>query len=74
MNNFEMEGFVAQKKACGTLREKILWQKEEGDAITEYKGMQEEHFLSSWLKEDGKEKQEIMREIGKKTKNNRQKQ
>ena len=40
------------------MRERGEWQKEEGDAVTEYKGMQEENFLSSWLREDGRKKSE----------------
>ena len=32
--------------------------KEEGDVIREYKAMHEENSLSSWLREDGKEKEE----------------
>ena len=41
---------------------------EEGDVIREYKAMQAETFLSSWLREDGKEKEEIIMEKGKETK------
>ena len=31
---------------------------EEGDAVREYKAMHDEDILSSWLREDGKEKEE----------------
>ena len=31
--------------------------KEEGDAVREYKVMHAENFLSSWLREDGREKE-----------------
>ena len=43
---------------------KVLWRKkdwlpkEEGDVIREYKAMHEENFLSSWSREDGREKEE----------------
>ena len=30
--------------------------KEKGDAVREYKAMHEENFLSSWLREDWREK------------------
>ena len=33
--------------------------KEEGDAAREYKTMHEENFLTSWLREDGREKEEL---------------
>ena len=42
--------------------------KEEGDIIREYKAMHENIFLSSWLREDGKDKEERTMEIGKETK------
>ena len=41
---------------------------EEGDVTREYKAMHEENFLSSWLREDGNEKEERIMKIGKKTK------
>ena len=33
---------------------------EEGDAIREYKAMYEENVLSSWLREDGREKKRVV--------------
>ena len=33
-----------------------------------YKALHEEHFLSSWLREVGEEKEQIIMEIGKETK------
>ena len=39
------------------LRERGALPKEEGDAVREYKAMHEESFLSSWLREDGGEKE-----------------
>ena len=61
LNKFDMEGFIAQKGLWNFAREKILRErgalpKEEGDAITEYKAMHEENFLSSWLREDGRDR------------------
>ena len=41
--------------------------KEEGDVTGEYKAMYEENFLSSWLREDGKEKEERKMEVDKET-------
>ena len=63
MNKFEMEGFMAQKGLWNLAREKNLRErgalpKEEGDAAREYKAMHQEHFLSSWLREDGREEEE----------------
>ena len=40
------------------MRERGALPKEEGDAIGEYKAMHEENFLSSWLREDGREEEE----------------
>ena len=40
------------------LRERGAPPKEEGDAVREYKAMHEENFLSSWLREDWREKEE----------------
>ena len=40
------------------LRERRTLRKEEGDATREYQAMNEENFLCSWLREDGKEKEE----------------
>ena len=42
--------------------------KEEGDVIREYKSMHEEHVLSRWLGEDGREKEERIMKIGKEIK------
>ena len=71
---FEMEGFKAQKFFWNLVREKVLQDRgallqEEGDVIREYKAMHEENFLSSWLTEEGKDKEERIRmEIDKETK------
>ena len=45
---------MAQKGLWNLAREKIL---RESDAIGEYKAMPEDNFLSSWLREDGGEKE-----------------
>ena len=63
VNKFEMEGFMAQKGLWNLAKEKILRErgvlpKEEGDAVREYKAVHEENFLSSWAREDGREKEE----------------
>ena len=63
VNKFEMEGIMAQKGLWKLVREKILRErgalpKEDGHAVREYKAMHEEHFLSSWLSEDGRKKEE----------------
>ena len=62
LNKFKMEGFMAQKRLWNLVREKIrdkrALPKEEGDVIREYKATHEENFLSNWLKETGKEKEE----------------
>ena len=42
--------------------------KDEGDLHREYKAMHEENFLSSWLGEDGKNKEERIMEADKETK------
>ena len=73
---FEMEGFMAQKGLWNLSRENVLQDRgalleEEGDVIGEYKAMHEEKFLSSWLREDGKNKEEIIREVGKEAKKKR---
>ena len=41
--------------------------KEEGDVTREYKAMHEENFLSSCLREEGKDKEERKKEIDKET-------
>ena len=40
---------------------------EEDDVTTEYKAMHEENFLSSWLREDEKNKEERIMEVEKET-------
>ena len=40
------------------LRERGALPKEEGDAVREYNALHEENVLSSWLREDGREKEE----------------
>ena len=40
----------------------------EGDVVREYWAMHEENFLSSWLREDGKNKEERQLEADKETK------
>ena len=50
-------------------REKVLqdrgaWPEEEGGVIREFQALHEEHCLSSWLWEDGRNKEEIIREVG----------
>ena len=54
---------MAQKVVWNLAKKKILRErgelpKEEGDAVREYKAMHEENFLSSWLREDVKGKEE----------------
>ena len=61
LNKFEMEGFMAQKGLWNLAREKILRERgalpmEEGDAIREYKAVHEDNFLSSWLREERRER------------------
>ena len=68
LNKFEMESFMAQKGLWNFPREKILVErgallKQESDAIREYKAMNEEISLSSWLREGGREKEERMVEL-----------
>ena len=41
---------------------------EEGEVVREYKGMHVENFLSSWLREDGKNKEEIIMDVDTETK------
>ena len=45
------------------LRGREALPKEEGDAVRVYEGMHEENFLSSWLREYGREKEEGMVEM-----------
>ena len=63
LNHFEMEDYFVQKGLWYLAREKILRERgalpmEEGDATREYMAMHEENFLSSWSREDGREKEE----------------
>ena len=51
----------AKKGVWNLAREKILRErgalpKEEGDTVREYQAMHEDNFMSSWLREDGREK------------------
>ena len=70
----EMEGFMAQKRGLWNLeRNKALQDRgafpmEEGDTIRECKAMYEENFLTSWLRDDGKNKEERIMEANKETK------
>ena len=78
LNKFEMEGFTAQEGLWNLVREKVLRErgalpKEEGDVIGEYKAMHEEKFLSSWLREDGKKREEKKLEMGKENEEERSK-
>ena len=68
----EMEGFMARKGLWNLATEKVLqdrgeWPKQEGDVIGAFQAMREEKFLSRWLRESGKNKEEIIEEIGKET-------
>ena len=61
LNNFEMEGFMAQKGLWNLARENLLqdrgeWPEEEGDDIREYEAMHEENVQRSWLRKDGEDK------------------
>ena len=69
MNKFENGRFYGAKRLVesryrkGGARDKILrergaFPKEEGDAIGAYKTMNEENFLSGWLREDVRVKEE----------------
>ena len=63
LNKFEMEGFMAQKGLWNLVREKVLRERgalpeEEGDITGECKAMHEDIFLTSWLREDGENKEE----------------
>ena len=50
------------------LQDRGVLLKEEGDVIREYEAMHKGNFLSSWLKEEGKDKEAITMEIDKETK------
>ena len=63
LSKFEMEGFMAQKGLWNLVTGRALPEEgERSDVIGEYKAMREENFLSSWLREDGKDKDEIIME------------
>ena len=52
---------MTQKGSWNLAKEKILRDRgelpmEEGDGVREHKAMHEENFLSSWLREDGRER------------------
>ena len=62
-SKFEMEGFMPPRDLWNLAGEKVLQDRGalprgEGHAIREYKAMHEENFLDSWLREDGKSKNE----------------
>ena len=68
VNKFEMEGFMAQQILWNlakekTMKERCAFPKEGGNAVRVYEAMHEEHFLSSWLREDGREKEERMAKV-----------
>ena len=64
---FEIEVFMAQKGLWNLARENILQDRREGDVIREYEAMHEDNLPSSRLREDGKNKEEIVGEVGKET-------
>ena len=71
-NEFVMGAFMAQKGLWNLDRDKMLQDRgtlpmEEGDVIREYKAMPEENFLSSWLRADGKDKEEGKQKLNWKT-------
>ena len=73
LNNFEMEGFMAQKGLWNLARENLLqdrgeWPKEEGDDIREYEAMHEENVQRSWLRKDGEDKRGRRMEAERQTK------
>ena len=75
LNEFEIEGFIAQKGFWNLARQKRLqdrgaWPKEEGDVIREYKAMHEKNVLSSWLRKDGEDKKGRSMETERETKEN----
>ena len=67
-NEFEMEGFVAQQGLWNLAGENVLQDRgalpqEESDVISEFQATHEENFLRSWLREDGKNKEERIMEV-----------
>ena len=63
LNNFEMEGLMAQKVLWKMSKEKTMKERgelpnEEGDVVKEYKAMHEEDFWSSWLRQGERGKEE----------------
>ena len=63
MNSFKWKGFYGAKRIVESrerriIRERGALPKEEGDAIGEHKAVHEENLLSSWIREDGREKEE----------------
>ena len=68
----EVVGFMAQQGLWNFVGEKMLRDRgallmEEGDVIGEYKATHEEHFLSSLLREERKDKEENILETDKET-------
>ena len=67
-----MSGFL-HKKVTGISQERKMLQagtllsKEEGDVLREFKAMHEENCLGSWLREDGRDKNERKLEVDKET-------
>ena len=63
-----MSGFL-HKKVTGISQERKMLQagtllsKEEGDVLREFKAMHEENCLGSWLREDGRDKNERKLEV-----------
>ena len=63
LNNFEMEGLMAQNGLRNLAKEKIKKEgrelpNEEEDVVREHKAVHEEDFWSSWRREDEKSKEE----------------
>ena len=63
---------MAQKGLWNLVRENMRQDggalpKDEGDAIREYKAMHEENFMSSWIREEGKHKEERIMDRDKET-------
>ena len=76
LNRFEMEGFMAHKGLWNLAGEEMLRDrgalpKEECDFIREHRTMHEENILSSWLREEETEKEEVILETGKETEEER---